>query len=97
LVATEPSLASLVLAFAALLPAASARSSLGWRQLRALCLLFPACPPAFDPISLGESNLNVQRGELSKHLDSSERYAFEATSGVTPRWKTATAPMKNSR
>jgi hypothetical protein len=32
-----------------------------------LSLLFPACPPAFDPISLGESNLGLQRGEPSKH------------------------------
>jgi hypothetical protein len=31
-----------------------------------LNLLLPACPPAFDPISLGESNLGLQSGELSK-------------------------------
>jgi hypothetical protein len=33
-----------------------------------LNLLLPAYPPAFDPISLGESNLSLQRGELSKQL-----------------------------
>jgi hypothetical protein len=51
-----------------------------------LSLLFPAYPPAFDPISLGESNFGLLRGELSKRLASSERCAFEAASGHA--WKT---------
>jgi hypothetical protein len=47
-------------------------------------------------MSLGESNLSLQRGELSKHLATSERCAFKAASGhgALEGWKTATAPVK---
>jgi Periplasmic binding protein len=37
--------------------------------------------PAFDPISVGQSKLGLQRGEWPKYLAPSERCAFEAASG----------------
>ena len=33
-----------------------------------LNLLFPAYPPTFDPISVGESKLGLQCGEMPKQL-----------------------------
>jgi hypothetical protein len=59
-----------------------------------LNLLFPAYPPAFDPISLGESNLGLQCGEMPKQLGLILAVCVAGNRAFTACWN---APRRRTR